>query len=381
MSYQFPIIRHIDDVLPHIEDRPEIIVAKKDGYQVVNYVVSTPDLWAVPVSTLKGQIIRECRGMIFDDAGKLISRPLHKFFNVGEKEETLPQNIDFTGHSVYDKLDGSMIRPIMLDRQVRLATKMGITDTSIQCENWMYSDNTREEDYYDFLQWCTSTHRTPIFEWISRDNKIVIKYDESSLVLLALRDNETGQYATYERLITFGDGFQIPVVKRYNSFDSISDFLEKTKAEIGNEGYVVELADGNRVKIKTDEYCRIHKIKERVQQPRHVIALIIDEQIDDAKAGLDEVDLKKVEDIETDYHINFHRREKEIDAAWEIVKSKHEDKRDFAINTDMSNVTLKKFMFSKFNGKSTRDLLTDLVRQNINGEKRYQEFLDEYFAK
>lgn len=376
---RFPVIHKIADVLPHIEDRPEIIVVKKDGYQVINYVISTPELWAFPVSTLKGQMIRECRGLIFDEAGNLMSRPFHKFFNVGEKEETLPNNLDFSWNRVYEKLDGSMIRPLVFGDTIRLATKMGITDTSEQCEKWLWEDHDRSQRYYTYMDWCYYRGYTPIFEWVSRDNRIVVNYDESNLILTAVRDNRTGVYQYYHEMAEFSN--LVPIVRQYDSLEDINIFMEKAKAESGNEGYVVEFENGDRVKIKTDEYCHIHRIKERVQQPRHVIALILDEKIDDAKAGLDAIDLKRVEDIETDFHIYFHRREKEIDEAWEIVKAKHEDKRDFAINTDMSNATLKKFMFSKFGGKSTRDILTDLVRLNIGGDKRYQEFLDDYFAK
>lgn len=381
MTYQFPVINHIDDVLPHIADRPEIIVAQKDGYQVVNYVVSSPDLWAVPVSTLKGQIIRECRGMIFDMNGFLISRPLHKFFNVNEKEETQVHNLDFTNNAVYEKMDGSMIRPIYLDGGFRLATKMGITDTSIQCENFIMSDEILYKNYSEFIDLCMMKSRTPIFEWVSRDNRIVVSYDKPELVLLAVRHINDGSYMSYDVMNTYGESYNIPIVRRYDSFESIHEFLEIAKSQSGFEGYVVELNNGNRVKIKTDEYVALHRMKEAVQQPRHVVALILDEKIDDVKAGLDEIDLKRVEDIETDYHINFYRRQKEIDETWNYVSANFKDKREFAINSDMSNATMKKFMFSMFNGKSSRDILTDLVRQHINGEKRYQDFLDEYFAR
>lgn len=378
MTYHFPVISTINDVLPHIEDRPEIIVVEKDGYSVINYVISTPELWAFPVSTLKGQIIRECRGLIFDDEGYLMSRPFHKFFNVGEKEETLPNNLDFSWNRVYEKLDGSMIRPIVVNNTIRLATKMGITDTSIQCENWLQADAQRAENYYTYIRWCLSRGRTPIFEWVSRDNRIVVNYDESNLILTAVRDILTGVYQYYFEMVEFSN--LVPIVRRYDSLENISDFLAMAKAETGNEGYVIEFEDGHRVKVKTDEYSRLHKLKEHVQQPRHVVALILDEKIDDIKAGLDAVDLKKVEDLETDFWNSFQRRVDEIDAAWEKTQKQYSDKKDFAINTDME-VSMRKFMFAKFSGKSTRDILTDLVLANIGGEKKYQEFWDGYLSK
>jgi hypothetical protein len=43
MRYQFPIIRHLDDVLPHIQTREEFVLAEREGYSVVNYVVAMAD--------------------------------------------------------------------------------------------------------------------------------------------------------------------------------------------------------------------------------------------------------------------------------------------------------------------------------------------------
>jgi len=87
MHYTFPTITHINDVLPAIQGRDEFIIARKDGYQVVNYAVAFEDTFP-PVMTGGDPTIqtlddvydevaavrRECRGLIFDDEGNLISR-------------------------------------------------------------------------------------------------------------------------------------------------------------------------------------------------------------------------------------------------------------------------------------------------------------------
>lgn len=43
MNYTFPEIRHISDVLPHVEGRSEFVVAEREGYTVINYVVAMAD--------------------------------------------------------------------------------------------------------------------------------------------------------------------------------------------------------------------------------------------------------------------------------------------------------------------------------------------------
>jgi hypothetical protein len=40
ITYDFPEINHINDVLPHIEGRPEFRVMEKDWYSVINYAVA-----------------------------------------------------------------------------------------------------------------------------------------------------------------------------------------------------------------------------------------------------------------------------------------------------------------------------------------------------
>jgi tRNA splicing ligase len=108
MFYDFPKIETIEDVLPHIEGRDEFRVLEKDGYTVVNYAVAFEETFKWDSNDPIGSAVRrECRGLIFDSKGKLISRPYAKFFNVGEKEETQIHKINlYEPHVVLEKLDG-----------------------------------------------------------------------------------------------------------------------------------------------------------------------------------------------------------------------------------------------------------------------------------
>ena len=202
MDYKFPHINTIDDVLPAIAGREEFIVADKGAYTVINYHVVMPDSFPpLKVSggsakmraerQLHNTLRRECRGIKFYPDGRIAARPLHKFFGVGEREETLPSKIDFsTPHSIEHKLDGSMIHPILIEDQVRWCTKMGITDVSLQVEQYV-SNHLR---YEAFARWCEAKGITPIFEWCSRNQRIVIDYPEDSLILISARHKITGEY-------------------------------------------------------------------------------------------------------------------------------------------------------------------------------------------
>jgi RNA ligase len=136
MNYDFPEIKTIQDVLPHIEGRDEFRIMDKDWYTVINYMVSLENTFLWDENDPIGSAVRrECRGLIFNKEGKLISRPYSKFFNVGEKEETQLNKINlYEPHIVLFKLDGSMIRPIPTKEGFRLATKAGVTSVAMNAE-------------------------------------------------------------------------------------------------------------------------------------------------------------------------------------------------------------------------------------------------------
>ena len=206
MNYTFPTITNINDVLPHIEGREEFRVFDKEWYTVVNYMVNLEDTFpSITVAggsakmraarALENAMRRECRGLIFDKEGNLISRPYHKFFNIGEKQETHQNKVNLNDpHVILEKLDGSMIRPIPTKEGFRLATKAGVTDVAMNAETFIAD----KPQYSELINYCIENNLTPIFEWVSRKNRIVVDYPEENLILTAVRHNTTGEYLPYK---------------------------------------------------------------------------------------------------------------------------------------------------------------------------------------
>lgn len=86
-------------------------------------------------------------------------------------------------------------------------------------------------------------------------NRIVVDYgDTEDLFLLAAYDTQSGREIDYEELKNIG----FPIVKRYDGIDDISK-LKKLK-EDNKEGFVIRFKSGFRVKVKFDEYVRLHRI-------------------------------------------------------------------------------------------------------------------------
>lgn len=192
MNYSFPTIRTIDDVLPHIAGRDEFNVNDKGDYITVNYAVAFEDTFTMTgPDDLGGAIRRECRGLKFYPSGEIAARPFHKFFNVGEREETQPHVLDFgSDHVIMSKEDGSMTHAIKLPSGIRWCTKVGITDVSMMTEKFV----AKNLKYEQFASACIDRGLTAIFEYVGPHNKVVLDYETENMILLAVRENVSGIY-------------------------------------------------------------------------------------------------------------------------------------------------------------------------------------------
>lgn len=349
MKYDFPRIYDIDDVLCAIEGSPEFIVAEKDGYKVVNYVVAThetfPDVKTVGLTngdiTHEGifeteadyiaALRRECRGLVFALEGNLINRRYHKFFNVNERDETAVHAIDWSRpHVILEKLDGSMVSPCYVNGHLRWMTKMGITDTSMEAEAFVAS----RPDYAELAAHYLENGFTPIFEWCSNKNRIVLDYPEDRLVLTAMRETVSGNYLLQDALEAIGQRYGIEVVEvvAVITFDHSNDeLINAIRKGEGSEGVVVRFDDGHMVKIKSDWYVRIHKVKSLLGQERDVVSLILNNELDDMLPVLPKEDVERVEKFQVGLMEQIRL------AAWHVyqtVKQNREtmDRKTFALN-------------------------------------------------
>jgi RNA ligase len=107
---------------------------------------------------------------------------------------------------------------------------------------------------------------TYLFEIIYPENRIVCSYDFEDLILLGMIHTETGDevniHCTDNEDIRFKNllnnlGFKI--VTLYKTWGEGFDVLKKEISK-DKEGYVIRFKNGFRMKIKGDEYVRLHKI-------------------------------------------------------------------------------------------------------------------------
>ena len=172
---------------------------------------------------------RECRGIVFDAGGAVVGRPLHKFFNVGEREETRAENLVWSKVvRVMDKRDGSMIHTVSTMNGLRLKSKKTFSSSVAEAaEDWMHA-----QPGLNVFRFCTrmvAMNNTAIFEWTAPDARIVLFYPEAELKLLHVRNNETGAYMHLEDLRKWADQFGVGMV------DEVDEFFELVPTPPGCE--------------------------------------------------------------------------------------------------------------------------------------------------
>jgi len=370
MHYKFPEIRTINDVLPAIAGRDEFVVAERDFGTVINYLVSMPDTFKMEGSDdVMGAIRRECRGLIFDTEGNIMSRPYHKFFNVNEKEETQTHMLDMTrAHIVMDKLDGSMIRPVRMHGMVRLATKMGVTDIAMEAEKLL------DPGQYDWLDDMMVDGFTPIFEYVAPTNKIVVEYAEAKLILTAVRETVSGEYRSLRQ---WDAPFEI--VNTADSIHNLDAYLSVARGETSREGDIIRFADGHMVKVKNDWYVQIHKTKDIVAVDRNIVELVLNETIDDTRAMLDPSDLARVDAVEAAFWQAFHNALGRLEGLEMLARTIYgADKKRIALDMvpNLFNKADGGFIFRLIDGHSCRDLLLDYCKKNIGSTPKYEALME-----
>lgn len=181
--------------------------------------------------------------------------------------------------------------------------------------------------------YCEHMNVTPIFEWCSRKQPIVIDYPEDKLVLTAIRHNITGEYFNYDDLLQIGAEFNIPVVEAFRkTATDLKSFVKYVRGIENMEGYVIRFHSGHMVKLKGDEYCFIHNSKEAMAQEKDVIKLIMDNKVDDLLPKIDEADRRSLSEFQTLFHANINQYALKIKSEVDSHRDVYPTKKEFFMN-------------------------------------------------
>lgn len=374
MNYDFPEIKHIDDVLPHIQGRDEFLVMEKDGYTVINYAVAFEETFQWDDNDPLGSSIRrECRGITFNENGELICRKFHKFFNAGEKPETQLNKINlYEPHVILQKIDGSLISSQPTPQGFRLVSKSGITEYSMSAEVFIAD----KQNYYDFIRDCLTSNLTPLFEWVTPNPKqrIVVYYKEENLILTGIRILNNGKYIQYKQMKEIADAYNIPCVEVIDGLakQNIELLADQVREWEGSEGIVIRFDTGHMVKIKAADYVLRHKVKSNFTQEKSILQIILNDGVDDIIPLLYEEDAKLLKDFHHKFWIEISRLENKMNALFETGNSQFPDRKDFAVNfvQKLSIKSYEPILYGMKGGLTARELILSMIQKSLTSQTK-----------
>jgi RNA ligase len=196
----------------------------------------------VQYESLWDHVTSQCRGLVTDDEGNVVARPFNKFFNVEEGKHTPTSEFD-----VYEKMDGSLGILFFYENEWVFASRGSFTSEQALKFKEIFTKKYKTSHLY--------IPNTYLFEIIYPENRIVVDYgDTEDVVMLGEIDTKSGE----ELDLNHYTSSIFNVVKKY---DGISDYSTlKGMVKNNAEGFVVRFSNGERMKIKGDEYIRLHKI-------------------------------------------------------------------------------------------------------------------------
>ena len=289
------------------------------------------------------------RGLVTNnETGEIVARPFKKFFNLEENRHTSTNEFE-----VYNKMDGSLIIAFYLYGSWVFASRGSFTSEQAKAASKLF--------YKKYGDVGMNIDTTYLFEFTAPWNRIVVDYsDGEQLTLLGgIRTND-GLEAPWYHLDSVSKLNAIPLVKKY---DGITDYTT-LKGMIGDneEGFVIKFSNGDRMKIKGEEYLRLHRIMTGVSTTsiwevmanggnmEEVLKDVPDEFYDKIKEVVGEIAVR-FDNIRTDYIKYF------TDIVFKIGR---EDRRRFAEEARRYNHS--SILFAMLDEKDINPIIWKIVK-------------------
>ncbi len=218
-------------------------------------------------------LVQESRGIIINyKTMEVVCWPFRKF---GNHNEPYADSIDWASARVLEKVDGSIIKLWYdaAEQAWQFSTNGVIRAERADIEGVVgFNYGTvirRAENYGDIPFDRLDKDSTYIFELVSPETRVLIKYDRTALYHIGTRHNLTGK----EREEDIG-------IQKPRSFplQSLQDCLNAAAAlnppcavseDVEQEGFVVVDKDWHRVKIKSPDYIMMHRMRQVSTLSKH----------------------------------------------------------------------------------------------------------------
>jgi len=224
-----------------------ITIKRKDNFILFEYSQINSDFY--------NPIVKECRGIILDNAFNPVCVPFYKFGNYGEG---YVDALDWNSARVQEKVDGSLIKVWNYNDEWHIST-----NGTIDAKDAGMVDSSPYKSFYDLFMeaannsklylWNLEPDYTWMFELISPYNPVVVPYTEVSVRHIGTRNIHTLEECDIDI------GIKKP--KQYN-FKSLEECITMaSELPFTEEGYVVVDKQWHRNKVKSPAYVAVHHLK------------------------------------------------------------------------------------------------------------------------
>lgn len=303
----------------------------------------------VQYEKLWDDITLQCRGLVTNSKGDIVARPFKKFFNY---EEHKPDDIPNEDYIVYEKMDGSLGILFYYENEWIIATRGSFTSPqAIKGKEIL--------NRHDISAWRKDN--TYLFEIIYPENRIVVDYgNEEKLVVIGAIHTETGEEIPDSSLFwTQDSGFE--VVMTYKTWGEGYDLL-KEEIQKNREGYVIRFKNGFRMKIKGNEYCRLHKLLTGISS-RDIWEYLKDNKpFDEIIKDVPDEFYDWVRETARDLTVRFENIDSDYNHIFNIIFPLTNNKKEFAEKA--KNYPHPSLLFAMYDGKQTHKIIWKMLYPN-----------------
>lgn len=340
------------------------LIKDDDPYTLIKYGFGITDFSAI------GELGLEARGLIVKKCGNSyveVCHGLNKFFNM---EEPNAAKLDWEhGFSVLEKMDGSNIRLWYDDGEWHIST-LG----TIFADNDEYGLLFKKAcgDFNNYVKGL-DTSCTYVYELVGPLNRIVVRYEETAAYFICKRNLKSGlESLNAPEAMRCG----IRVIPAYTVKNKWQAILLQHGLPENVEGMVVCDSHFNRVKLKTDWYLELHRVKGNgVCNVKRVVKLWQLEGLDDFIAAFPEYN-EFVEPIMNEIRALINDSE----AAFHSLMVQNLERKKFAAKVQQYTPLVQACCYALLDGKCNsaidffKKMITNKLAKYIESKVSVKEF-------
>tara|TARA_R110000850_G_scaffold146777_2_gene268885 strand:- start:2125 stop:3279 length:1155 start_codon:yes stop_codon:yes gene_type:complete len=241
-------------------------------------------------------IVAECRSLVLgvDETGNgfyIVSRSFDRFLNLGENGNE--GKIDITKMRAYEKLDGSLIGLFFHKGDWLYRTKamiMPAEDMHVDAFGNSWKELIESALGNDYLPEIGDrmrgffSNKTLILELTSPYNRIVTRYEDTNLTLLAIRCHDKGEYIMSHQILSktaMNCGWRVASYFEFSTLAKCREVVESLPNL--EEGFVLYDESGvPQCKVKSPIYLAVHRIRgESIPTPKRIMDLVFTNETDE----------------------------------------------------------------------------------------------------